>query len=107
MHTWTLDKPDNLVDWWEESAAKFADRKLFGTKNKAGSYEWVTYKEINERIRNLRAGLAQLEVGKMMLSVSFPITVWNGLSALLPPGEDRPVLFPCMKRNWFRYGNTS
>jgi len=64
MHTWTLDKPDNLVDWWEESATKFVDRKLFGTKNKAGSYEWVTYKEINERIRNLRAGLAQLEVGK-------------------------------------------
>lgn len=24
----------------------------------------MTYKEINERIRNLRAGLAQLEVGK-------------------------------------------
>jgi len=36
MHTWTLDKPDNLVEWWEESAAKFADRRLLGTKTKKG-----------------------------------------------------------------------
>lgn len=64
MHTWTLDKPDNLVDWWEESALKFADRRLFGTKNKNGIYEWTTYKDIDTRIRNLRAGLAQLDVGK-------------------------------------------
>jgi hypothetical protein len=38
MHTWTLDKPDNLIDWWAESVTKFADRKLFGTKNKSGVY---------------------------------------------------------------------
>ena len=63
MHTWTLDKPDNLIDWWEESLAKFADRKLFGTKNKNGVYEWATYKEVGDRINNLRAGLAQLEIG--------------------------------------------
>jgi len=64
MHTWTLDKPDNLIDWWEESAAQFADRRLFGTKNKNGVYEWVTFKEVGERINNLRAGLAQLGTGK-------------------------------------------
>ena len=64
MHTWTLDKPDNLIDWWEESAAKFADRRLFGTKNKNGVYEWVTFKEVDTRINNLRAGLAQLGIGK-------------------------------------------
>jgi long-chain acyl-CoA synthetase len=63
MHTWTLDKPDNLIDWWEESAAKFADRRLFGTKNKNGIYEWVTFKEVDTRINNLRAGLAQLGIG--------------------------------------------
>jgi len=63
MHTWTLDKPDNLIDWWEESAAKFADRRLFGTKNKNGVYEWVTFKEVDTRINNLRAGLAQLGIG--------------------------------------------
>ena len=64
MHKFTLDKPDNLIDWWEESVTKFADRKLFGTKNKNGVYEWVTYKEIGNRINNLRAGLAQLDVDK-------------------------------------------
>ena len=64
MHTFTLDKPDNLVDWWQESRDKFADRRLFGTKNKNGVYEWVTYKEIGTRINNLRAGLAQLGIGK-------------------------------------------
>ena len=64
MHKFTLEKPDNLVDWWEESVSKFADRKLFGTKNKNGVYEWVTYKEIGNRIDNLRAGLAQLGIGK-------------------------------------------
>jgi len=64
MHKFTLEKPDNLVDWWGESVTKFADRKLFGTRNKNGVYEWVTYKEIGNRIDNLRAGLTQLGVGK-------------------------------------------
>ena len=64
MHTFTLDKPDNLVAWWEESLIKFTDRKIFGTKNKNGVYEWVTFNEVGDRINNLRAGLAQLEVGK-------------------------------------------
>lgn len=62
MHTWTLDKPDNLIDWWEESVAQFADRRLFGTKDKNGVYEWVTFKEVGTRINNLRAGLAQLGI---------------------------------------------
>lgn len=64
MHTFTLDKPDNLIDWWQESVNKFADKKLVGTKNKNGVYEWVTRKEVNTRIDNLRAGLAQLGVNE-------------------------------------------
>ena len=64
MHKFTLDKPDNLVDWWGESVTKFADRPLFGTKNKEGVYEWATYKEIGNRIDNVRAGLTQLGIGK-------------------------------------------
>ncbi|MGD0279787.1 MAG: AMP-binding protein [Smithella sp.] len=64
MHTFTLDKPDNLVDWWAQSVTEFADRKLFGVKNKNNVYEWVTYKEIGNRIDNLRAGLTQLGIGK-------------------------------------------
>ncbi len=62
MSTFTLEKPDNLVDWWEESAGKYADRRLFGTKNKNGVYEWTTYKDVGDRINNLRAGLASLGV---------------------------------------------
>ena len=64
MSKFSLDKPDNLVDWWAESVTKFAERKLFGNKNKNGVYEWVTYKEIGKRIDNLRAGLVQLGIGK-------------------------------------------
>ena len=64
MHTFTLDKPDNLIDWWEESVSKFADRRFVGTKNKQGVYEWVTYRDVGTRINNLRAGLAQLDVNK-------------------------------------------
>ncbi len=64
MHKFTLDKPDNLVDWWGESVTKFADRPLFGTKNKEGVYEWATFKEIGNRIDNVRAGLTQLGIGK-------------------------------------------
>jgi long-chain acyl-CoA synthetase len=63
MHTFTLEKPDNLIDWWEESVTKFADRKFIGTKSKKGVYEWATYKEVDVRISNLRAGLAQLGIG--------------------------------------------
>ncbi len=64
MQTFTYNKPDNLVDWWNESVSKFADRKLMGTKNKQGVYEWATYREVGERVNNLRAGLAQLDVNK-------------------------------------------
>lgn len=62
MHTFTLDKPDNLIEWWKESLDKFAARDAIGTKNKNGVYEWATYKEMGTRIDNLRAGLATLGV---------------------------------------------
>jgi long-chain acyl-CoA synthetase len=64
MSKFNLDKPDNLVDWWAESVTRFADRKLFGTRNKDGVYEWATYKETGSRIDNLRAGLTGLGIGK-------------------------------------------
>lgn len=64
QHQFQLDQPDNLIDLWEKSVAEFADRKLFGTKNKSGIYEWVTYKEVAGRVDNLRGGLARLGLGK-------------------------------------------
>ena len=62
MHTYQLDKPDNLVDFLEESVKKYPDSKMIGTKNAAGEYVWITYGELGRRVDNLRAGLAGLGV---------------------------------------------
>jgi long-chain acyl-CoA synthetase len=62
VHTFTLDKPDNLIEWWKDSVDKYTYRKFIGTKNTNGVYEWVTRKEVNTRIDNLRAGLARIDV---------------------------------------------
>ncbi len=64
MHTYQLDKPDNLVALLEESVAKYSYNRIFGTKNKQGVYEWVTYREVGQRVDNLRGGLAKLGVKK-------------------------------------------
>jgi long-chain acyl-CoA synthetase len=58
------DRPDNLVDMFEQSVAKHGSNKLFGTKNAAGQYEWVTYDEISGRVDDLRAGMAAEGIGK-------------------------------------------
>lgn len=64
MQAFQLEKPDNLVDWWQESLDKYADRNLIGTKNKDGVFEWATRREINARIDHLRSGLALLGVSE-------------------------------------------
>jgi long-chain acyl-CoA synthetase len=64
MHTFELDKPDNLTELFENSVRTYSDRPYLGTKNKDGEYEWVTYKEVGTRVDNLRAGLAGLGIGK-------------------------------------------
>lgn len=64
MHTYQLDKPDNLVALLEESVAKYPNNRLFGTKNSQGVYEWVTYREVGRRVDNLRGGLAKLGIKK-------------------------------------------
>ncbi|MCB2146681.1 MAG: long-chain fatty acid--CoA ligase [Deltaproteobacteria bacterium] len=56
------DPPDNLVSLIEDSVAAFSDNPLFGTKNAAGDYEWVTYGEVGRRIDNLRGGLARMGI---------------------------------------------
>ena len=59
-----LDKPDNLVELYENSVKKFADRPLFGTKNESGTYDWISYREFGRRVDNLRGSLARLGIGK-------------------------------------------
>ena len=58
------DKPNNLVDLIEDSVEAHGDRPVFGRKNPEGEYEWVTYREVGERIDNLRGGLAAAGVQK-------------------------------------------
>ena len=60
----TLDKPDNLVEFLENSVAKHPDRPMFGTKNPQGVYEWLTYRQIGRRVDDLRGALAGLGVGR-------------------------------------------
>ena len=56
--------PDNLVELFETSVEKYGSNPLFGTKNKNGDYEWITYAEVGKRVDNLRGGLASLGIGK-------------------------------------------
>jgi long-chain acyl-CoA synthetase len=60
----TLDKPDNLVEFLENSVARHPDRPMFGTKNPQGVYEWLTYRQIGRRVDDLRGSLAGLGVGR-------------------------------------------
>lgn len=59
------DNPNNLVDLFGQRAAKWPDNRLFGTKNPAsGQYEWVTFKQVAERVDNLRGALKKLDLNK-------------------------------------------
>ena len=58
------DSPDNIVDLIENTLEKFADRKVFGTKDDNGTYQWITYEHFGTRIKNLTGGLAKIGVSK-------------------------------------------
>ncbi|HNW28008.1 MAG TPA: AMP-binding protein [Spirochaetota bacterium] len=64
-----LDKyfyePRNLVDLFEGSAARWADRPAIGQKDpKTRQYKWITYRQLAERISHLRGALAKLGLRK-------------------------------------------
>ncbi|HOT43520.1 MAG TPA: AMP-binding protein [Spirochaetota bacterium] len=64
-----LDKyfyePRNLVDLFEGSAAAWADRPAIGQKDPGTrQYAWITYRQLAERINNLRGALARLGLRK-------------------------------------------
>jgi len=56
------DPPDNLVDIFEQSVAKYANNPFIGEKDSAGVYQWVTYRQIADRVDNLRAGLSAIGI---------------------------------------------
>jgi long-chain acyl-CoA synthetase len=65
MREYTLDKPENLVEMFEETLSRFGDREWLGTKNKkSNSYEWVSYREAAKKIDAIRGGLAAIGVRK-------------------------------------------
>jgi long-chain acyl-CoA synthetase len=56
---------NNLVDLFEQSVAKWPDKRLFGVKNPdAGQYEWLSRTQVAERVNNLRAALKKLGLAK-------------------------------------------
>lgn len=52
----------NLVQLFEESCHRHADRRLFGTKTASG-WEWLTYRQVGEQVDDFRGALAKLGVG--------------------------------------------
>ncbi len=58
----TYEAPDNLVEIFENSVAKYPNNLLIGEKDSAGVYQWVTYSQIATRVNNLRAGLSAIGV---------------------------------------------
>ena len=60
-----LPGPYNLVALFEDSVKKYSNNQLFGTKNAAKTaYDWVTYRQVAQRVENFRAGLAALSVNR-------------------------------------------
>ena len=91
---YNLTKPDNLVELFENSVKKYGERPYLGTKNKAGEYEWITYREMGERVDNLRGGLASLGIrqGDAVGIIANNSVEWavghfavNGLGAMYVP----------------------
>jgi len=65
MQRWTYRKPDNLVELFENAVELYPHNHLFGVKTPDGTaLRWMTYKQVGDRVDNLRAGLASLGIGK-------------------------------------------
>jgi long-chain acyl-CoA synthetase len=59
-----FEPPNNLVDMFENTVRKFPDRNNIGVKQDDGAYHFWTYRQMSERVDNLRGGLAKLGVEK-------------------------------------------
>lgn len=100
----TYDPPDNLVDIFENSVSKYPNNRLFGEKDSAGVYQWVTYGQIAVRVNNLRAGLSAIGVkaGDTVGIISHNRKEWfigeqaaQGLGAIYVPMYENEVLSTC------------
>jgi long-chain acyl-CoA synthetase len=57
-----FDSPDNQIELFETSVAKFPNNNYIGEKDADGNFQYATYKEVGTRVDNLRAGLAKLGI---------------------------------------------
>lgn len=55
------DKFKNLIDLWQQSAAQFGARPLFGVRTESG-WSWLTYAEFDKQVTHFRGALASLGV---------------------------------------------
>jgi len=62
--SFVLDKPDNLVEFFERSVRRFPERPLFGVRREDGAFRWISYGEMGKRVDNLRGGLSRLGITK-------------------------------------------
>ncbi len=62
--SFVLDKPDNLVEFFERSVKRFPGRPLFGVRREDGTFRWTSYGEMGKRIDDLRGGLSGLGIKK-------------------------------------------
>jgi len=61
---YTYEKPDNLIDLFERTVNKFPERNLFLVNTEKNPLEPMTYREVSDRIDNLRACMAGIGVKK-------------------------------------------
>jgi long-chain acyl-CoA synthetase len=60
----TYEKPDNLVELFENTVNKFPDNNFIGSKSSDGEYYWSTYSEVALHVDNLRGALFNVGVTK-------------------------------------------
>ncbi len=53
----------SLVDLWEESRRRYADRAALAERSRSGEWAWTSYDELGREVDRVRAGLAALGVG--------------------------------------------
>jgi long-chain acyl-CoA synthetase len=58
------DKPDNTVDFLNNSAEKFPAEPFLGKRLASGDFQWISYADFKERVDNCRAGLALPGAGR-------------------------------------------
>ncbi len=60
-----IEKPDNLVDLFEQATDQYHSKPLFGTRNlSTNTFDWITYGDVRKRVDDFRGGLASLGISK-------------------------------------------